>query len=289
MSSFNKDHLIRLVDDPDEIVYQSVSEKILEVGPSMIPLLESALRVSTNRLQHERFEELIHLLQFEQLKSELKEWKNDSRQDLLTGVSIMTRLQFPDTDKEILAAMIKPVRDEIWLELNDQLTAFEKVRIINHLLFTKKGFRINEQHPESPGNNFINRIIETGAGNEVSLTLFYCLICQELGLPVFAVEIPDYPILAYMDVPLLPESGLNSSLFDTLFYINPANGGSMHSQQDITDYLMRKTIPLEPFFYMPGTNAVFIRICLERLATDYENYNNPKRAHQARALLSVCK
>lgn len=289
MNSPNKEYLTRLLDDPDELVFQSVSKQIMEIGPSMIPILETALKTAPNRLQHERFEELIHRLQFEELKSDLKKWKNDPRQDLLTGVFLMTRFQFPDTDRETIAEVIKPIRDEIWLELNDQLTAIEKIRIVNHILFVKREFKLNEQHPESPGNNFINRIIETGTANEFSLTLFYGLICQELGLPVFAVEIPDYPILAYLDVPLLPESGINPALFDTFFYINPANGGSMHSQQDITDYLMRKTIPLEPVFYMPVTNCGFIRICLERLAVDYENYNNPRRARQARVLLSLCK
>jgi hypothetical protein len=289
MSSTNKEYLTRLLDDPDDLVFQSVSEQIMEIGPSMIPILESALKTATNLLQHERMEELIHRLQFTELKSDLKKWKSDLRQDLVTGVFLMTRFQFPDLDREIFAGAIKPIRDEVWLELNDQLTAVEKIRVVNHILLTKRKFRINDQHPESPGNNFVNRIMETGQANEVSLTLFYALICQELGLPVFAVEIPDYPILAYLDVPLMPESGLNPALFDTLFYVSPVNGGSLHSQQDITDYLMRKTIPIEPVFYMPVNNCGLIRICLERLALDYENYNNPRRAKQARVLLSICK
>lgn len=289
MDSPNKEYLIRLLDDPDDLVFQSVSDQIMEIGPSMIPILESALRKAGNRLQHERLEELIHRLQYEELQSDVKKWIKDPRQDLLTGVSLMTRFQFPDTGREILAGMLKPIRDEIWLELNDQLTAIEKIRIVNHILFIKREFRLNEQHPESPGNNFVNRIIETGTANEYSLTLFYGLICQELGLPVFAVQIPDYPILAYLDIPILPESGVIPSLFDTLFYINPANGGSMHSHQDISDYLVRKTIPMEPVFYMPVANSVFIRICLERLAIDYENYNNPRRARQTRVLISLCK
>jgi hypothetical protein len=82
---------------------------------------------------------------------------------------------------------------------------------------------------------------------------------------------------------------VSPALFDTLFYINPSNQGSVHSQKDITDYLMRKAIPIEQIYYMPSTNGMFIRICLERMSMDFEMAESPKRVEEIQELLSLWK
>lgn len=284
-----EDSLIRLLDDPDEQVYQSVSKKIREIGPSMLPHLDALLKHAGNRVSHERIEELIRAIQFNELKKEVAYWVGDPKQDLMTGTWLLNRYQFPDLMIDDLRAAIKPIRDEIWLEINEKLTALEKVRIINTFLFEKLRIRINEEHPESPGNNFIKRIVDTGKGNEISITLFYGLVCQELDLPVFVTQMPDYPILAYLSLHDQPVTGLNPALYDALFYINPSNLGTVHSQKDITDYLMRKSIPIEPVFYMPSRNSIFIRICLERLAVDYELAGSSRRFDEIQTLLGIWK
>jgi len=289
MNDLPIEYLIRLLDDPDDRVYQSVSQKIREIGPSMIPDLERALQGATHKLLHERFEDLIQILRFEGLLSDLKKWTGTPRQDLLTGITIMTRCQFPEMASETLASLLKPVKNEIWLELNDQLTALERIRVINSLLFRNGRYKIDDQHPESPGNNFVNRMLETGKGNEFSMALLYGWLCQELGLPVYVIGMPDYPILAYLDIPVMPENAVNPAVFDVLFFINPSNDGSVHSQKDIMDYLMRKSVPLEPVFYMPKSNVDFIRMCLEHLAADYASFSNKKRSAQVSLLASLCK
>ncbi len=283
------DSLIRLLDDPDELVYQSVSKRIREIGPSMLPYLEALLKHAGNRISHERIEELVRSIHFNVLKQELGKWITDPVQDLRTGTWLLNRYQFPDLRMDDLMTWLKPIRDEIWLEINEKLTALEKVRIINTIFFEKYGIRLNEEHPESPGNNFIRRVLDTGKGNEISMTLLYGLLCQELNLPVFVTQMPDYPILAYMGVHDQPVAGLNPSLYDTLFYINPSNSGTVHSQKDITDYLMRKSIPIEAVFYMPARNSTFIRICLERLAVDYELAGSSKRFDEIQVLLRIWK
>lgn len=289
MARTSEDSLIRLLDDPDPLVYRSVEKKILDLGPAMLPHLEEALKRTMNREAHQRMESIVRILQFEQVKNDLKEWLEGPRLDLLTGTWLIERYQFPDVSLDQYKARLKPLRDEIWLEINDQLTALEKVRIINTILFERHDIGLNNQHPESPGNNFISRILETGRANESSLTLLYSLICQELHLPVFVVRIPDYPILTWLNLPVLPANPINPSLFDSLFYINPANQGTVHSQNDITDYLMRKAIPIEPVFYMPAGNADFLRICLERLAMDYEAAGSNKRMEEIHRLLALWK
>jgi hypothetical protein len=78
------------------------------------------------------------------------------------------------------------------------------VRLLNHFLFDKHHFRINVKYPESIGNSFLNRLTETKRGNEYSITLFYAIIAQELGNPLYPVMFPNLPLLAYLDTLLDP-------------------------------------------------------------------------------------
>jgi len=289
MESLKGESLIKLLDDPDQMVFEAVSRKIQQLGPELLPDLESAAKQAMSPILHERIEQCIKLLQHDQLKTDLSAWINSPSPRMIDGAWLMTRYQFPDIGKEQFSLLIKPLRDEIWLEISDTLTAIENIRIMNTLLYAKNRVHLNESHPDSPGNNFINRVIETGKANEHSLNLLYATIAQELGLPVFFVEMPAYPILAYIDTPTVPEEIGTPVLYDVLFYINPTDGGSLHSRNDITNFLIKQSLPIEPIYYKPRTNPEFVRICLKRLASDYELSGSEIRYLQVQDLLTLWK
>ncbi len=289
METLTGESLIKLLDDPDEMIFEAVSQKILQMGYIMLPELEFAARKAMSPLLYERIELIIKTLQFDQLKFELAAWITSPVPRLLEGAWLMVRYQFPDMSLEQFTLLLKPFRDEIWLEISDILTAIEKVRIMDTLLYANNKIKLNENHPESPGNNFINRTIETGNANEHSLNLLYAIIGQELEMPVYVVEMPEYPILAYVDMPLIPQENANPDLFGVLFYINPSDNGSLHSRNDITNFLIKQTLPLDPKYYKPRTNPDFIKICLTRLALDYKLSGSEIRSNQVQDLLRLWK
>lgn len=281
--------LIKLLDDPENLVYEAVRHKILQMGPELLPDLESAAKVAMMPLLHERIEDIIRILQFDQLQADLTAWIENPLPRLIDGAWLMTRYQFPDLDRYQFYQLIKPLRDEIWIEISDNLTAIEKIGIMNRLLFTKGRIQLDENHPDSPGNNFINRVLETGKANEHSSNLLYAVLAQESGLPVFMVDMPDYPILAYVDMPLDLEDSLDPRPFDALFYINPADKGLLHSRSDLTDFLIRQSLNLEPAYYDPLPNPEFIRICLAKLSMNYEFSGSKIRFLQVEELLKLWK
>jgi len=64
--------LIHLLDDPDQEVYQHVTDKLISLGTSVIPSLEDAWGNTFDPHLHNRLEELIHVIQFENLLNDLK-------------------------------------------------------------------------------------------------------------------------------------------------------------------------------------------------------------------------
>ena len=66
--------LISLLDDPDQMVFEQVSAKVLSLGPAIIPNLESQWEQSLDSFLQERIENLIHQIQFIAVKEALKLW-----------------------------------------------------------------------------------------------------------------------------------------------------------------------------------------------------------------------
>ncbi len=279
--------MIKLLDDPDQMVFEAVSHKIEQLGTELLPDLESAAMEAMSPILHERIESIIRVLQFNQLKSEFNDWIKSDNQKLIDGAWLMSKYQFPDLTLLQFTNRIKPLIEEIWLEFSDILTGLEKIRIMNTFLFTKHKIILNEGHPESPGNNFINRVLETSKANEHSMNLLFAIIGQELSLPLFVADMPDFPILTYLDVPIEIEGHFHPDLFDVLFFINPADNGTVHSRRDVTNYLIKQSLPLKAEFYKPRPNADFIRICLKKLALDYELTGSEKRSSQVRDLINL--
>ena len=127
--------LISLLDDPDETIFKQVSMKFLSLGEEVIPVLEDAWEQSFDTLIQNRIENIIHQIQFDLIKDALKEWSHPEQQNLLEGALLIARYQYPDLDITKIKKQIDQIKQDVWLELNENLTALEKVKIINHILF----------------------------------------------------------------------------------------------------------------------------------------------------------
>ena len=70
--------LFLLIDDPDEDVYNAVSEKIVSLGKEIIPNLEHLWETISDEDTQDRIEMLIHRLHLRELTEEFIEWQNGS-------------------------------------------------------------------------------------------------------------------------------------------------------------------------------------------------------------------
>ena len=169
--------LIHLIDDPDETVFNQIRTKILSIGDKVIPFLEEAWEnQELGLLYQSRIENIIHKIQFDSVYHALYKWANDGGEDLLEGVLIVNRYQYPDIDEEDIRSKIGALRQDIWIELNNNLTAFEEIRIFNYILFDLHGFSGNKKNYHSPQNSYLNSVLETKKGNPLSLAILYCIL-----------------------------------------------------------------------------------------------------------------
>src|SRR6186997_2236908 len=88
--------LLQLIDDPDSEVYQTVAEKILNYGKSIIPNLEELWEVTEDQSVQDRIETLIHRVHFHDLEEDFHDWATERNPGLLRGAILVARLQYPE-------------------------------------------------------------------------------------------------------------------------------------------------------------------------------------------------
>jgi len=275
--------LINLLDDPNEDVFRMVEENLLQQGSDIIPALEEAWESSPDKFHQERLEDMIQQLQFNGTAVEFSNWVREGSDDLLKGFYLISRFQYPELSFAEVNDPVEQIRKDVWIELNDNLTALEKVKILNHIFFKIHKFSENASNFYDPNNSYINKVLESKKGNPISLGILYSVIGQGLGLPIFGVNLPKNFILAYKDSADLYETDDE----DILFYINPFKNGTVLGKREIDYFLKQHKIKPEKKFFIPCSNIDIISRVLNNLANAYKKEKNQNKIDQIEKLISL--
>lgn len=265
--------LLRLIDDPDHEVYTTVANKILDYGSGIIPRLESLWERTPNESVQERLEMLIHRVHFQILRDAFIEWAAEDQPDLLTGALLIARYQYPDLNHEDILARIKKLERNVWLELNNYLTALEKINILNSMLYNHFHIKSTEVNQSFPKHFFINNLLESKEGNALSIGILYQVLCQRLEIPVHAIGLPRQLLLGYFNNfsdGFDKEISMGNNRNAILFFIDPATG-QIFSNNDVKAYLKRLMIPLRSQYFQAQSNKNIVLITLKELSLFYKD------------------
>jgi regulator of sirC expression with transglutaminase-like and TPR domain len=273
--------LIRLVEDPDEIVYAHVRDKLLNYGPEAIPFLELEWEdYEMGILFQKRIEDIIHDIQFEDVKSSLSEWMADDDKDLLNGCLIIAKFQYPGLNEKTIRADLNQIKQDIWLEINQKNTILEKIRIFNKVFFGLHHFRGNTENYLSPLNSYINTVLEMRRGNPLSLSIVYSLLAQSLGMPIYGVNLPNHFILAYIDDENVAQYQDEPNKYGVLFYINPFSKGSLFDENDIIAFLKNYKIDSDRSHFEPCSNTIIVRRMVTNLIASFQDVGNSSKVRE---------
>ncbi|MCW5898501.1 MAG: transglutaminase family protein [Flavobacteriales bacterium] len=272
--------LITLIDDPDEGIYKEVRDRIVSLGEPVVPVLERAWEHDDlGDLFRDRIEDILHTIHLESTARRLKAWKEAGCDDLLEGALVISRYRYPDLDEMKVRSRLAAIRQDIWLELNDHLTAFEKVRVFNHVFFQIHGFKGNKRNYHAPQNSYINEVLDSRKGNPLSLAIIYQVIAEDLGLPMRGVNLPNHFVLAYLDEDSIggADAGQEGQE-NVLFYVNAFSQGDILGRNEIDEFLQKLSIEPRASFYTPCSNLEIIRRQLNNLANSYAKQGDSERA-----------
>ena len=277
--------LLHLIDDPDEYVYNTVSDKIISFGKAIIPNLENLWENTTNEELQERIELLIHRLHFRDLTDDFTAWAAGDA-DLLQGALLVAKYHYPELNNNMVYQEIEKLKRNIWLELNSYLTPLEQINVITSILYNYYKQKGVEFAYNNPDDYLINKALEGKKGNAVSNGIIYLVLCEMLDVPVKAINIPRQFIMAYFDQQhdLLNPVGHSSEKIN--FYIDPLNG-QMYSHKDVENYFKRISVPPTTSYFRQMNNKRIIQFLLEELSKCFDNDRNRYKMNELLSLANI--
>lgn len=271
--------LISLLDDPDDMVFRSVSGRLVELGDEVVRPLEKRWEITLRPELQVKIENVIKEIHFNKLAYDLEAWRSYGGQNLLQGAFLAARFQYPDLQFDTLDFLIEKIRKDIWLEMNNQLTALEKVRVINYFFYEIHKFEKSLKKAHTPHLYLINHVLDTRMGSPVLLGLIYAELARRLNLPIYGVNLPRNFVLCYHD-PEFPDdpNGI-------MFYINPSDKGGVLGLKELKSFLKQLKIEESEFYFTPCSNIDIIERLLINLRYAYDRSGQEDKALQIKSLM----
>ncbi len=273
-------YLIKLLDDGDDEVFRHVHQEISAMGSSVIPILEESWSNTSDPILHLRIENLIHGIQYQELKKEFKNWVSKEDPDLLEGALLIAKYKYPEIQKISIENQIEVIRKSIWVELNYDLTPLEQVNVFNQVFYGFFKFRGDNPQSEYVHEYFLNYVLETKKGNALSIGILYLILSEKLGLPVYGVTLPGYFILAYCKEQLEFIDESDDYRSKVLFYMNPVNNGMVFTRNEVEKYLQKVNIPYRQHYFQPSNSVKVIREMLTYLEMFYKSNQEPDKEQE---------
>ena len=257
--------LMQLLDEPDEQVYAAIRSHILTMGVDTLPLLEEEENNTRTPQEEARIVEIMHTIKVEDVFGKLKFWAERKSHDLLEAWILISEFLSPEDDNEQLKTLVNKIYRDIWVEMNNELTALEKIRVINHVFYNVYQFDALQENKPVLSSYLLGNVLRMHKGNPLSMALLYLIIVQRLNIPIFGVNLPKHLILAYMNSNILPKPVADYREEEVLFYLNPFNKGAVFRKSEIELFIRQLKIKEQESFYLPCENKVLIRQLLQEL------------------------
>ncbi len=271
------DSLVRLLDDPDYVVYSAVSARLMEQGALIVPYLEKVWERTENQHLQYRIEYLLQQLQSGLAASGLQDWIEGRYHNLLEGAYWVARQAYPNLTIAPLQAALDGLIKDVWIAMDEEYSPVEKVRVLNHFFYDIHGYNsANDDDFLRPQYGYLHRVIESKRGNPVSLGLLYLHVAQQAGLPLHGICLPRNFLLGYTT-----DDG------EVLFYINPFHAGALLQKSDIDFYFRKMNIRPRDEFYTPCTPCAVIRRLVEIQMFAYEREGSEAKELLFRNLLPL--
>lgn len=283
--------LITLLDDQDAEVFYHVQERLRGYGSEIVPHLMEAWEGTPNLVLQDRIEYVIHHIQLEQSLNAFEHWIQTPELDLLSGALIIAQHRYPDFNEHLIWNRVDQLKRDIWVEMRGFTSPIEKINLFNHVFYRQWAFTVRAVEEDVEGHDFfLNRVVESRKGNELTIGMLYLAMARQLGLPVYGVILPDNFCLAYCRQELDEDRllwGKEELQRGIQFFINPANKGLIFTRHELREHL--KKIDQADLYddIGPVTTLAVIELLVTTMQLYYRKHHKPDLADDMNAYLRL--
>ncbi len=272
--------LISLLDDPDQQVWEAAMNELSNADYTQTQDLLHLLHKDIESVeQQERLQSIIERIRYQHIGKLINQWKEKGGKNLLEVMTYICQLRYPEVTESELNEKLEALRLDAWLEFHYDLTSFEKVKILNYILFQLHGFRGDEENFLHHDNSFLNKVLDNKKGNPISLSIVYMLVAQRLNVPIYGVNLPRHFIMAYVEdeetgtiEKFNDQQEITETAFGEIkFYINAYNGGGVFNHSQLKGILKEMQLDEKPEYMLPCSNSVIVLRVLMNLYNSYKS------------------
>lgn len=277
--------LLTLLDDTEQEVWQTAYRALSELPYAETDTLQNYLYESIDSPDTKtRLEQCLLDIRIKHFGEQLINWKNNGGENLLEAIVYVCQFRYPEVNEAELLEQLETLRLDAWLEFHYDLTSFEKVKILNYILFQLHGFRGDEDNFLHHDNSFINKVLQNKKGNPISLSIIYMLVAQRLNIPIYGINLPRHFIMAYVEDDETDNlEGFNDKQSigseaegEIKFYINAYNGGGVFNHEQLLGILKEMELEEKPEYTQPCSNADIVLRVLMNLYNSYSVAKKPE-------------
>ncbi len=256
--------LIRLLSDEDERIVQTISDKLIDIGPSAVPLLQEAELEQPEMA--ERIASVLEEIRGGKLEDELVQLASmpDERMDLEQGAFLIARYAYPSLDVSVYTRLLDEMAQEVQDRIGPRASGEETVKTLNRYLFAEQGFKGNTKNYYEVDNSYLNRVIDRRTGIPISLSVVYLSIGKRLRLPVYGIGMPGHFLVKY-----------ESERYK--IFVDCFNGGALLTEKNCQRFLTEAGYGFdEKYLQQSPVRAILSRMTKNLLAI-YAKLDDPLR------------
>ena len=264
--------LVQLLEDPDEKIYLHIKEKLMEIGPECIPLLEKAsFEEELGKLFNERAKVLIHEISYKRFFDNHKQWLKIP-ESLFDGLMQIDQYFFPNTTLNYINHELNQMAEDISIQLTNSMSPVEKVMIINNVLFDEYKIYGDKENYHLPENSSFGNLIKNKKGNPLTISLLYIEIANRLNIPIKGINLPNHFIVGYVKEQSFNEFKMQNEYNknDVLFYVNAFSKGVILQHVDLEDFLVEIKLENNDKYFTPCNNKAITKRILTNLIYSYK-------------------
>ena len=145
--------LIRLLADEDEKIVRTISGKLIDIGPTAVPLLQEA-EIEQPEMA-DRLVSVLEEIRGGNLEDELMQLAAlpDGPMDLEHGAFLIARYAYPSLTVTSYTRQLDEMAQEVQDRIGPRASGEETIKTLNRYLFTEQGFKGNTKNyyePEDP-------------------------------------------------------------------------------------------------------------------------------------------
>ena len=241
--------LLTLLDDENDMVYETARARLLEIGKPALSLLTPDA-YSGQTVMQERVTEIIGTIITVWFQEQLRTfvYKNPAIGDLEEGILLIARQRYPFLDAKLLQERLAEMSRTLRSRIDTQASPVECVHTVSQYFGTELEFTGNKENYYDEQNHYLNRVMDTKRGSPILLSILYMIVGHKINLPIQGIGLPGRFVVRFE----YPSAHM---------YIDPFDRGKILSRTECETLILQSGhMPSEEYFQPMTTVKIMERV-----------------------------